>query len=112
MTGICSHGAVSTGVRVKPELDKCSHFVAAIDYGIFGDKNEFENNLSAYLQELRDSQKADGQTRIYTHGEKEAEKEKEVLEGGVGINEATLKEIHEYCAPLGIDADRYLVRVR
>ena len=43
----------------------------AIDYGMFGEKKEIEASLSKYLQELRDSAKAEGQERIFTHGEKE-----------------------------------------
>ena len=43
----------------------------AIDYSIFGNKEDIENGMSTYMQELRDSNKAKGQDRIWTHGEKE-----------------------------------------
>lgn len=109
MTGVFSHGAVSTGVRVVPEKDKCSHFFAALDYGIWGDKSEFEDQLSNYLQSIRDSEKAVGQDRIFTHGEKEKETEQDVILHGVKVNEVTLKEIYNCCEKLGINASDYLV---
>jgi L-2-hydroxycarboxylate dehydrogenase (NAD+) len=80
----------------------CSCFMA-IDYGIFGDKTEIENRLSTYLQQLRDSEKVDGQKRIFTHGEKEAEMRQERMTNGILVNDATLIEIQELCEKLGIE---------
>ena len=37
----------------------------------FGDPETIKKHLSTYMQALRESPKAEGQTRIYTHGEKE-----------------------------------------
>jgi L-2-hydroxycarboxylate dehydrogenase (NAD+) len=75
----------------------------AIDYGIFGDKTEIDNRLSVYLQEIRDSEKVDGQARIYTHGEKEAEMRQERMANGIMVNEAILAVIQKLCAELGIE---------
>jgi L-2-hydroxycarboxylate dehydrogenase (NAD+) len=80
----------------------CSCFMA-IDYGIFGDKTEIENRLSVYLQQIRDSEKVEGQTRIYTHGEKEAEARQDRLQNGILVNEATVAEIQKLCEELGIE---------
>lgn len=107
-TGILAGGAVSTQVRVKPHLEKCGHFFMAIDYGMFGDKQAIEERMTTFLQGFRDALKADGQERIYVHGDKEAESERDVLANGVGINEATMKEIRTYAGKLGIDVDAYL----
>ena len=46
-----------------------------------------------YLQEVRDSAKAEGQDRIYIHGEKEAEAEVRVLQEGVSLNDKTYAEM-------------------
>ena len=109
MTGIFSHGAVSTGCRAKPDKEKVCHFFGAIDYAIFGGKQDIEEKLSAHMQAIRDSEKAQGQDRIFVHGDKEVEAEKEVLAHGVGINEATLAEINKYCSKLGINSSEYLI---
>jgi LDH2 family malate/lactate/ureidoglycolate dehydrogenase len=60
---------------------------------MFGDKKEIEAALSKYLQEIRESNKAEGQDRIYIHGEKEAEAKARVLKEGVSLNEKTYAEM-------------------
>lgn len=109
MCAIMSHGAVSKGVRVTKDKEKCCHFFAAIDYSLFGDKEETTKLLSEYLQSMRDAEPAEGQSRVYVHGDKEAEAEKDVLAHGVGINPATFAEIEKYCRKLGIDVNEYLI---
>ena len=109
MCGIMSHGAVSKGVRVTKDKEKCCHFFAAIDYSLFGDKAETTRLLSEYLQSMRDAEPAEGQPRVYVHGDKEAEAEKDVLAHGVGINPATFAEIEKYCTKLGINVHEYLI---
>ena len=111
MTGVFSHGAVSTGCRAQKDKEKVCHFCGAINYGIFGDKKDIEERLSKHMQAIRDSEKAQGQERIYVHGDKEVDAEKNVLKYGVGINEATLAEIHKYSAKLGIDDSKYLIPI-
>lgn len=110
MTGIFAGGFTSNwtygysgpGVPLKNEVKTCSCFIA-IDYGIFGNKAEIEERLSTYMQEIRDSEKADGHDRIYTHGEKEMEAHKDRMENGILVNDATLEEIRKMCAALEIN---------
>ena len=85
-----------------------SHAFWAIDYGIFGNKTEIRKNFSVFLQELRDCAKADGQERIYTHGEKEIESAKRVMAEGVGVNEITFAELKRIGGQLGIDSEAYI----
>ena len=47
------------------------HGFMAINPAFFGDAEAIRKHLSTFLEELRESPKADGQERIYTHGEKE-----------------------------------------
>jgi L-2-hydroxycarboxylate dehydrogenase (NAD+) len=108
-TGIFSGGCTSnfSWRNSGPERPLQNEFrvsscFSAIDYGIFGDKSEIEDRLSGYLQQIRDSEKAEGQTRIYTHGEKEAEARQERMTNGILVNDATLAEIEKLCVELGI----------
>ena len=73
----------------------------AYDHGMFGDKEALEQALSTYMQELRDSRKAQGQNRIYTHGEKEFYARKQVMEQGVSVNEKTYAEMEMIAAYTG-----------
>ena len=78
----------------------CHSFIA-IDYGIFGNKEEIKKSFSDYLQKLRDSDKASGQERIYTHGEKEVDMRILRREKGVPVNDKTLEELHAIEKKLG-----------
>jgi L-2-hydroxycarboxylate dehydrogenase (NAD+) len=117
LTGIIGGGYTSNHCYGVTTLDappknevKTSHTFIVIDYSMFGDKEEIENHLSVYLQELRDSDKADGQDRIYTHGEKEAEIRKDRLQNGILSNEKTVGEIKGICEDLGIELPQIKVQ--
>jgi L-2-hydroxycarboxylate dehydrogenase (NAD+) len=97
-----TNGYTGPGMPRKNEVKLCPCFIA-IDYGIFGDKTKIEDRLSVYLQQIRDSEKAEGQSRIYTHGEKEAEARQDRLQNGILVNDATLTEIQKLCEELGIE---------
>ena len=96
---------------LKDGVDACSHGFVAIDPGVFGDREIIKNHLSAYLREIRDSQKAAGADRIYTHGEKEAEAMRDRMENGILVNKGTLEEIEGICKDLGMDY-RDLIRIK
>lgn len=108
MTGSFAGGANSDGVRVVKNREKCCHFFAAIDLNIFGDREKIIKEFSEYLMRVRNSEKAQGCSRIYTPGEKEAENEEKVRREGIAVNEPTLKEIVELCEKCGIDPGKYL----
>ena len=92
-TAILSGGTTSNYIYKTPGRSNIAHCFIALDYGMFGDKEAIEKSLSKYLQEVRDSDKADGQDRIYIHGEKEAEARDRVLSEGVSLNEKTYAEM-------------------
>lgn len=92
-TAILSGGTTSNYIYKTPGKANICHCFIAIDHGMFGDKAEIEANLSKYLQEVRDSDKAEGQDRIYIHGEKEAEAKARVLAEGVSVNDKTYSEM-------------------
>ena len=92
-TAILSGGTTSNYIYKTPGRANIAHSFIALDYGMFGDKKEIEAHLSRYLQEVRDSNKAEGQDRIFIHGEKEAEARERVLREGVSLNEKTYAEM-------------------
>jgi len=92
-TGILSGGTTSNYIYKKPGQSNIAHCFYAIDYGIFGDKEDIERRFSKYLQELRDSEKAEGQERIYIHGEKEIEAHDRIKATGVPVNDVTYAEL-------------------
>jgi len=105
-TSIFSGGVTSNHIDHSGNGQTAESFFA-LDYGMFGDKKEMKKNLSVLLQELRDSAKAEGQTRIYTHGEKEVESKAEKLKNGIPVNEKTLAELRMIGETLGLQFDDY-----
>ena len=103
-TAILSGGTTSNYIYKTPGRSNIAHFFMAFDHGMFGEKEELEKALSTYMQELRDSKKAAGQDRIYTHGEKEFLARETVLTQGVLLNEKTYAEMEMIAAYTGTEA--------
>ena len=101
-TALFSGGLTSNYVNIKPGLNGICHCFIALDYGIFGSKAEIKKNVSTFLEELRKSKKAEGQERIYTHGEKEAEMMASRMNGSIPVNEKTFEEFREIAAAQGV----------
>lgn len=82
-----------------------SHFFAAIDPGLFGDKDSMIRELSIYMQEIRDSEKADGHDRIYTHGELDWISFEEKKKNGIPVQLPTVEEMKAISSVTGIAFD-------
>ena len=93
-TGKGGHGGICHGFLV-------------IDPKIFGDADGIKAHLSKYLETLRNSPKADGQEKIYTHGEKEIAAQAHMMENGIPVNDNTMVEVYEMCQYLEMDFAKY-----
>lgn len=105
-TGILSGGCTSPHLK-QADGEHTSHFFAAVDYGIFGDKAAQRAHTSQLLAELRRSAKAPGQARIYTHGEKAWASREEKLRDGIPVQQRTAQELRLIAGELGLDFDGY-----
>ncbi len=105
-SSILSLGTTSDKTGTGGKGGICHGFMV-IDPAIFGDADTIKAHLSTYLQALRESPKAEGQTRIYTHGEKEVEAERRLMENGIPVNDNTMVEVYEMCQYLGMDFSKY-----
>jgi len=99
-SAVFSGGLTSNYVNRKPGHTGICHYFMAVDYGIFGDKTAIKAGTSKFLQELRDSKKAEGHKRIYTHGERETELMAERLNTKIPVNEKTLEEMKNIASAL------------
>jgi L-2-hydroxycarboxylate dehydrogenase (NAD+) len=99
-SAVISNGLTSNHVNREPTHTGICHYFMAIDYGIFGDKALIKANMSKFLQELRDSKKAEGQSRIYTHGERAAQLMAQRKNGSIPVNEKTLEEMKKIAISL------------
>lgn len=75
LSGVLSGSAFGHNVA-DPKNDlpaNVGHFFAAIRLDAFRDPTDFKRDLEALFDQLRSAEKAEGQNRIYIHGEKEFE---------------------------------------
>ena len=105
-SSILSLGATSNYCMTGGKGLICHGFMA-IDPAVFGDPAAIKEHFSTYLQELRESPKAEGADRIYTHGEKEVAAVKKRMEEGIPVDEGTMAELYELCEYLKIDFSKY-----
>jgi LDH2 family malate/lactate/ureidoglycolate dehydrogenase len=92
-TGIFSGGLTSNYINRTPgETGICNCFMA-FNPELFGSRAAIKKHLSEFLQELRESPRADGCGRIYTPGERKAENTARRRHGTIPVNEPTLEEL-------------------
>lgn len=103
---ILSQGVTSNYCMKNGKSGICHGFMA-INPAFFGDAEGIKAHFSKYLQELRESPKADGAERIYTHGEKEIAAMADRKANGVNVNENTVREMIDMANYLGMDVKAY-----
>ncbi len=106
-TSILSMGLTSNHTHIGGKGGTCHGFIA-INPAVFGDPDAIKEHLSTLLRELRESPKADGAEKIYTHGEKEVFAYKDRMENGVDVNINTVAEMVDLCNYLGMNVEEYL----
>lgn len=106
-TSILSMGMTSNHTHTGGKGGTCHGFIA-IDPRVFGDADQIKAHLSQFLEELRQSPKAQGAQRIYTHGEKEQFAYADRMKNGIDVHINTLAEMKEMCQYLGMDITSYL----
>ena len=106
-SSILSQGVTSSECCTFPDKTGICHGFAAIDLRVFGNADDIRAHFSEYLNKLRESPKAEGAERIYTHGEKEVEAERDRRENGIQVNDGTMVELADLCSYLGLDFATY-----
>ena len=86
----------------KDKLHNVGHCFAAIDPARFRPIEEFKADMDDMLRALKNSPRAEGQERIYTAGEPEAECERRRLVEGIPLAPALVKQVNEIAESLGV----------
>jgi L-2-hydroxycarboxylate dehydrogenase (NAD+) len=92
-TGSFLLGLTGIGKSGEPVPFRVGHFFMAINIEAFCSLEDFKSTTTQILHDLRQSNKAPGQKRIYTAGEKEFEKEKIIRAQGVPVIPNLQKDI-------------------
>ena len=65
----------------------------AIDPSFFMDINSFKARMDDMIEQLRNSEKAEGQSRIFIHGEKEFEEHERRAKNGIPLDARTVESL-------------------
>jgi LDH2 family malate/lactate/ureidoglycolate dehydrogenase len=79
------------------------HYFQAVRLDLFGDSERIQTHMASIVDRIKDSAKAQGQERLYIHGEKEYEKSEKSLKEGIWLDPATWERLDEYARLFGID---------
>jgi LDH2 family malate/lactate/ureidoglycolate dehydrogenase len=99
-----SGGPFSNHKKDDSAKSNTTHFFLAMDYGLFGGKADIRAHFSQFLQELRETPRAEGCPRVWIHGEKELESEARRRREGIPANDKTLAEMRRIAADLRLAA--------
>ncbi|MFN8444558.1 MAG: Ldh family oxidoreductase [Caldilineaceae bacterium] len=107
LTGVLSGGIYGNlAFRNPPDDPKLressSHFFMALRIDSFRPVDEFKATMDDMLSALRNSAKAPGRERIYTHGEKEHEAEQERSQLGIPYHVNFVKKLRELASETGV----------
>jgi len=103
-------GMTSNHTHVDGKGGTC-HGFAAVNLEFFGNAEEIKKHLSVFLDELRNSPKADGKEKIYTHGEKEVLAIEKIKEQGIAVDVKTVYEMKQMSDYLGMDFEKYFGKI-
>jgi LDH2 family malate/lactate/ureidoglycolate dehydrogenase len=86
----------------KPLPSRVGHFFGALRVDLFRPLEEFKKDMAAMLRRLKNSPKAEGEKRIYIHGEKEFELEQKYREEGVPLHFKVFEDLEAIAGEVGI----------
>ncbi|MDN5359820.1 MAG: hypothetical protein PWQ84_883 [Thermotogaceae bacterium] len=78
------------------------HFFAAIQMELFGQPERIKKHLSEIVDKIVHSEKAEGQKKIYIHGEKEFLEKKKSEEEGIILDENTVELLFKLSREYGV----------
>lgn len=106
LSGVLSGAEFGPYVKSKKRGTKTfvnvGHFFGAVKIENFIELDKFKSTMDSMIQQLKNSQKAKGQNRVYIHGEKEFEKWEEYKKNGVPLGEKVVETLKQLSQELGV----------
>jgi LDH2 family malate/lactate/ureidoglycolate dehydrogenase len=98
------YGTESGNMVDGPIPGRDGQFYLALNIAAFADVATFKARMDKIMREYRSTRLAPGVERVWVPGEMEAELERRQREEGVPLNAATVQDIRDVAAQLGVDA--------
>jgi L-2-hydroxycarboxylate dehydrogenase (NAD+) len=86
----------------KPLPSLVGHFFGALRVDAFRPVEEFKKDMDGLIHRLKNSAKAEGQSRIYIHGEKEFEMEEKYRKEGIPLYYKVYEDLKAIGAEIGV----------
>jgi len=102
LSGVLSGAATGLKVYEDEKRPNVGHFFMALDPAAFRPLDEFRRDMDRLARELKDSSKAEGQDRIYIHGEKSFAKMEKHRKEGIPLDAKVVENLKKIGADLGI----------
>jgi len=105
LCGVLSGAGYGAAISRVPGVSKVGHFFAAMRIDGFRPVDEFKAMMDEMIRELKGSAKAEGQDRIYIHGEIEFEMEEERRREGIPLHPKVVASLRQIGQELGVQFD-------
>src|SRR5213594_3190144 len=102
LCGVLSGSATGLRVDVDKAMPNVGHFFMALDPAAFRPLEDFKTDMDRLSQELKNSPKAQGQNRIYVHGEKSYARTEKYRREGIPIGTTVIESMKQIGAELGV----------
>lgn len=87
----------------KPSHPRIGHFFMALDPSYFINIDSFKTRMDDLIVRLKATERAEGQGRIFVHGEKEFEEYDRRAENGIPLDHKTVESLSELSKEFSID---------
>lgn len=87
----------------RPLPSRIGHFFGAIRIDAFRPLEEFKASMDDLIRRLKNSPKAEGQTRIYIHGEKEFEAAEKYAREGIPLHTKVVQDLKDIAREVGVE---------
>jgi len=87
----------------KPSHPRIGHFFMALDPSYFIDIDSFKTRMDDMIVRLKNAERAEGQGRIFVHGEKEFEEQDQREEKGIPLDDKTIESLIAFSEEFSID---------
>ncbi len=102
LCGVLSGSATGLGVDVNKAKPSVGHFFMALDPGAFRPLAEFKRDMDRLSRELKDAPKAEGENRIYVHGEKSYARTERYRREGIPLGAAVVESMKQVGNEIGV----------
>jgi L-2-hydroxycarboxylate dehydrogenase (NAD+) len=108
LCGVLPGAGYATGVYPmsdsgKPLPSNVGHFLGALSVDIFRPLKDFEESMGDLIRSIKNSAKANGQERIFIHGEKEFEIAEERMREGIPLHPKVVADLRSLAEELEVE---------